>query len=236
MRLATRRDVARGGDAAGDLRAKDTVYHVQLTCPGGTLRVNILITSSLFAQRKQYSSCLITTANGPHQPSLSGAAKTPYAGAIAARLEDAGYLDATGYVREAALWALGRLGEHAAPHAGAIAARLEDAEAFVRGAAVKALGRLGEHAAPHAGAIAARLEDAEAFVRGAAVKALGRLGEHAAPHAGAIVARLEDDLVLRLTTVEALGGWGSMPRHMPGLSRHDWNMPINLLEWQQWRH
>ncbi|KAK3248356.1 hypothetical protein CYMTET_42175 [Cymbomonas tetramitiformis] len=33
-RESHRRDVARGGDAAGDLRAKDTVYHVQLTCPG----------------------------------------------------------------------------------------------------------------------------------------------------------------------------------------------------------
>ena len=66
-----------------------------------------------------------------------------HAGAFASRLEDDGP-----EVRQAALYTLGALGEHAAPQVDAIAARLEDDDDDVRRAAWKALGKLCEHVTP----------------------------------------------------------------------------------------
>ncbi|KAK3269278.1 hypothetical protein CYMTET_22274 [Cymbomonas tetramitiformis] len=140
------------------------------------------------SHQEAYSSCLITIANELRQ-------RPPY-GDAGKNLEHGAEPQRHGCrllcVREAAVEALGSLGEHAVPHAGAIAARLEDDDGDVRRAAVEALGRLGEHAGQHAGAIAILLEDANAGVRRAAVEALWRLGEHAVPDAGAVAARLED--------------------------------------------
>ena len=78
----------------------------------------------------------------------------PHVGALAWVI----FEDADWEVREAAVQALGTLGEHAAPHVGDIVDRLKreycgwEAKYFVLGL----LGALGEHAPPHVDAIAAR--------------------------------------------------------------------------------
>ena len=67
--------------------------------------------------------------------------------------------DADWEVREAAVQALGTLGEHAAPHVGDLVARLEDGCWEVTYFAFRALGALGEHAVPHADEVVARRID-----------------------------------------------------------------------------
>ncbi|KAK3258050.1 hypothetical protein CYMTET_32890 [Cymbomonas tetramitiformis] len=136
----------------------------------------------------------------PNLRHVEAIAPLRHAEAIAAWLEHADR-----DMREAAVKALRRLGEHAAAYAEAIAARLEDAN----------VDRLGEHAALYAGTMAARLEHGDRDVRSAAVAALGSLGEDASPYTGATAAQLRDASV-RLRDANA----DVNKRHMLGPSQH----------------
>jgi HEAT repeat protein len=106
-------------------------------------------------------------------------------------------------VRQAALWALGQLGERAPIEA--LTQALEDSDSGVRRAALWALGRLGERAPIEPLTQAAG--DSWSYVRQAAVEALGRLGERAPIEALTQAAR-DSESDVRRAAIEALGRLG----------------------------
>jgi HEAT repeat protein len=120
------------------------------------------------------------------------------------------------FVRDAAIAALGRLGDRQAVPP--LLAKLDDLDAIARVTAIEVLGRLGDRQAVPP--LLTKLDDPENFIRRTAIEALGRLGDRQA--VPPLLTKLDDfDATTRVTAIEALGRLGDRQAVPPLLAKLD---------------